>query len=175
MNPKLKVIQTALEKVSQITARRLALEGEQRELQTKIQNLLHVTAAGDEKSATALTIAKSRSEVLPVDLASVQREFDGAIIALRNSLPAVSLLVANARGNEFQRMQKIAREFLKTHMESEYLIEEFTRQITTNSKTVLKLDYLNSQYSALNINQPIDPASVISRARNVIASLADVL
>ena len=174
MKQNLQLVKTALGKVNQITERRLELEGERRELQTKIQTLTNATAAGDEKSVNALTIAKSRSEVLPSEVASVQREFDDSIIALRNSLPALSRDVATAYGNEFQRMQTIAKEFLQTHLESANLIEEFTRQITINAKTVLKWDYLNSRFSTLNTNQPSDPDAVISRARAAIADLADV-
>ena len=174
MKQNLKLAQTALENVNQITGRRLELEAERRELQAKIQTLTTEVAAGDGKSVNALTIAKSRSEVLPAKVASVQREFDDAIIALRNSLPALSRDVATAYGNEFRRMQTIAKEFLQTHLESAHLIEEFTRQITINAKTVLKLDYLNSRYSTLTPNQTSDPDVVISRARAAIADLADV-
>jgi hypothetical protein len=174
MKQNLQLVQTRLRKVNQITERRLALEAEQRELQTKIKTLTTEVAAGDEKEVNALTIAKSRSEVLPAEVASVQREFDDAIVALRNSLPALSLDVATAYKDEFQRMQTIAKEFLKTHLESAHLIEEYTRQITINAKTVLKLDYLNSRFSTLTPNQTSDPDAVISRARAAIANLADV-
>ena len=162
MNPQLKNVQTAFDKVKEISERRKKLEAEQQELQAKIATL---TAA----------VAKARSEsALPAELSAVQRDYDRAICALRDTLPPLSPMVAKAYGKERERMAAVAGEFLSGYLEDAYLVEVLTRQITENSKTVRALDFLNTRFSSGHITQPVGAAAVISRANNALAGLANV-
>jgi hypothetical protein len=174
MNPHLQSVQTALDETSKISEHREKLATEQRELQDKIKTLTNVVASGDDKSVNALTIAKSRAEVLPSELSSVQHAFDGAVESLRATLPPLSPMVAKVYGAEFQRVQTAVSAFLKTHLDEPFLVEEHTRQITNNAKTVRALDFLNMRFSALNLTRLTDANSVISRARDAITLLKNI-
>ena len=175
MNPQIQKVQTALAKVENITERRRALETEQCELKAKIQTLTAAVASGDGKSVNDLTIARARSEsALPAELSGLHQEYDGAIRALRDTLPPLSLMVAKAFGRERDRMVAIAEQFLKTHLEDSYLIETLTNQIVENSKTFRTLDFLNARFASGNINQPVSADAVISRAKGALAYLQNV-
>jgi seryl-tRNA synthetase len=175
MNPQLKNVQTAFDKVKEISERRKKLEAEQQELQAKIATLTAAVASGDTRSVNALAVAKARSEsALPAELSAVQRDYDRAICALRDTLPPLSPMVAKAYGKERERMAAVAGEFLSGYLEDAYLVEVLTRQITENSKTVRALDFLNTRFSSGHITQPVGAAAVISRANNALAGLANV-
>ena len=174
MNPNLQSVQIALDNVSKIAERRQGLEAEQQELQTKIQTLTATVAGGDAKSVNALNIAKARAEVLPGDLSSLSLEFSGAITTLSNSLLPLSPMVAKAFGKEFRRIEATVRAFLETQITDGYLIEKFTQEITTNAETVRASDFLNTRFSTLQNNKLVDAKSVISRAKDAIASLEHV-
>ncbi len=179
MNPKLQTVQTALQKVESIAARRDELQAEQKTLQGKIQKLTARVADGDVKAVNDLAIASARSAYgVPNDLKSVQAEFDAAIVDLRATLPPLTLMVAKAYKEARDEMEAIASEFLKTHIsraDNQHAIERMVREIVEISDSVQPLDHLNLRFSSSHINPGrLSADSAIARARDAIKSLASV-
>jgi len=176
MNAELNLVQTNLGKVNEITTRQRELETKQGELKEKIKTLTAAVAAGDAKVVNDLAVATARAGQMPSELAAVARQYDEAIAALRNTLPALSPMVARAYGDEVKNVKARVKLFLQSLLDEGHLVEEFTLQIVNNAKMVKDLDYLNTRFSALrfNLNGNLDAKAIIARAKDAIKSLSSL-
>jgi len=170
-------IKAGLQRVETITAARKALETEQADLKRTVHALTITVGGGDAKAAGDLVVAKARQELLPGELQRNRAEYEALTREIKTLLPDIALEVGRAYLAESRRVEGEVREFLggllDIHADA-HMVDEFSRQIVSSSKTVKHLDGLrNSFYS--HIIQTMTPEGVISRAKYAVKACADVL
>ena len=174
MKETLAQIKAKLAKLESLDSQIKGLDTEKTELQAKVQTLTAQAAGGDAQAATSLTMAKARLDVLPNDVARNRAEYAAVVRELRNLLPAAVTGVAQAYGQEFSQVSAQVGEFLSSVMDEQHLVEEFTRQITNNSRTVKQLDGLRTVFqSPITLKSAPDNA-IVFRAKSVVQHLANV-